>query len=70
MSWTPDLYVARAYAAGEGHHQPGADRIYTATVQPQHVLAINDAVLANPDETEWIVDPRHLDIHQHEGNPS
>ncbi|MER6402995.1 hypothetical protein ABT269_05565 [Streptomyces viridosporus] len=70
MSWTPSLRVARAYAQGEGHHQPGADRIYTATVQPQHVLGINDDVLANPDETEWIVDPRHLDIHQHEGNPS
>lgn len=70
MSWTPDLYVAEAYAKAEGHHQPGAGHIYTTLADPQHVLAINEQVLANPDETEWIVDPRHLDITQHEGEPS
>ncbi|MEV5314259.1 hypothetical protein [Streptomyces sp. NPDC052610] len=68
MSWTPDLHVAHAYATAEGHHQPGAGRIYTTIADPQHVLGINDQVLDNPDETEWIVDPRHLDITQHEGN--
>lgn len=68
MSWTPDLRVARAYATGEGHHQPGAGHIYTTVADPNDVLGINETVLANPDETEWIVDPRHLDITQHEGN--
>ncbi|MEU3835576.1 hypothetical protein [Streptomyces microflavus] len=62
MSWTPLREVAQAYARGEGTGAPGAGRVYTAFVEPSRVLAINDKVLLNPRETEWVIDARGLTV--------
>lgn len=57
MSWTTDLEMARKFAYG-GLRGRAVGQVYTAVVEPEHLLAYIGK--SGRDESEFVVDPRGL----------
>lgn len=58
MSWTSDVEMARRFAVGDMRGR-AAGQVYTATVEPQYLLAYLGEVNGR-SESEWVVDPDGL----------